>query len=86
MRFLQVTVEVMTRDPATAELIKKNDPMIRNDLLMLFGNQTYETISTREGKEQLRAEALKVVAQGHRRRRRRRREGRAAVFHRFVMQ
>jgi flagellar protein FliL len=62
MRFLQVAVEVMTRDPETVELIKKNDPMIRNDLIMLFGNQTYTTISTREGKEQLRADALKVVA------------------------
>jgi flagellar FliL protein len=61
MRFLQVTVEVMTRDPETVELIKKNDPMIRNDLIMLFGNQKYETISTREGKEQLRGDALKVV-------------------------
>jgi flagellar FliL protein len=62
MRFLQVTVEVMTRDPATVELVKQNDPMIRNDLILLFGNQTYQTISTREGKDQLRAEALKVVS------------------------
>lgn len=61
MRFLQVTVEVMTRDPVTAELIKKNDPMIRNDLIMLFGGQSYETISTREGKEKLRADALATV-------------------------
>jgi flagellar FliL protein len=63
MRFLQVSVEIMTRDPATAELIKSHDPMLRNDLLMLFGSQSYETISTREGKEQLRKEALEVVAQ-----------------------
>jgi flagellar FliL protein len=62
MRFLQVAVEIMTRDPETADLITKNDPMIRNDLIMLLGSQTYETISSREGKEQLRAEALKVVA------------------------
>lgn len=62
MRFLQVTVEVMTRDLATVDLIKQNDPMIRNDLILLFGNQTYDTISTREGKDQLRAEALKVVS------------------------
>ena len=40
MRFLQVSVEVMTRDPATADLIKLHDPMLRNDLLMLFGSQT----------------------------------------------
>lgn len=61
MRFLQVSVEVMTRDPATAELIRLHDPKLRNDLLMLLGSQTYETISTREGKEKLRGEALQVV-------------------------
>ena len=61
MRFLQITLEIMTRDPVTADQIKQHDPMIRNDLLMLFGNQTYETISTREGKERLRGEALDVV-------------------------
>ena len=62
MRFLQVTVEVMTRDPVTAEIMTKNNPMIRNDLIMLFGNQQYESISTREGKDKLRAEALATVA------------------------
>jgi flagellar FliL protein len=62
MRFLQVSVEVMTRDPATAEMIKQHDPKLRNDLLMLLGGQTFETLSSREGKEQLRTEALKAVA------------------------
>ena len=61
MRFLQVSVQVMTRDPHTAELVKMHDPKLRNDLLMLLSSQTYETISTREGKEQLRAEALAAV-------------------------
>jgi flagellar protein FliL len=62
MRFLQVSVEVVTRDPATAEMLKLHDPRIRNDLLMLLGNQQIETLSSREGKESLRAEALKTVA------------------------
>jgi len=62
MRFLQVSIEVMTRDPLTAELIKEHDPKLRNDLLMLLGGQTFETLSSREGKEQLRTEALKAVA------------------------
>ncbi len=61
VRFLQVTVEVMARDEQTVDLIKKVDPIIRNDLILLFANQRYETISTREGKEQLRADALRVV-------------------------
>ncbi len=62
MRFLQVSIEVMTRDPATAEMLKQHDPKLRNDLLMLLGGQTFETLSSREGKEQLRTEALKTVA------------------------
>jgi flagellar protein FliL len=62
MRFLQVSVQVMTRDAETAELVKQHDPKLRNDLLLLFGSQTYETISTLEGKEHLRNEALQTVA------------------------
>jgi flagellar FliL protein len=61
VRFLQVTVSVMTRDPHTEEIIKKNDPRIRNDLLLLLSNQHYKDISTREGKEKLRAAALEAV-------------------------
>lgn len=62
MRFLQVSIEVMTRDPAAAEMIKQHDPKLRNDLLMLLGGQTFETLNSREGKEQLRQEALKAVS------------------------
>jgi flagellar FliL protein len=61
VRFLQVSVQVMSYDPATAELIKANDPVVRNDLLMLLGNQNYATISSRDGKEKLRQQALDAV-------------------------
>jgi flagellar protein FliL len=71
VRFLQIAVQVMTRDPATVELLKSNDPVVRNDLLLLFGNQTYAQLATREGKEALRNQSLddlrKVISQagGH---------------------
>ncbi|HEY4213856.1 MAG TPA: flagellar basal body-associated FliL family protein [Steroidobacteraceae bacterium] len=61
VRFLQVTVQVMSREPATLELLKANDPVVRNDLLLLFANQKYAVISTSEGKEKLRSSALEVV-------------------------
>jgi len=61
VRFLQVTVQLMTRDPATVEQLKSNDPVIRNDLLLLLGNQHYENIASREGKEKLRQESLDTV-------------------------
>ena len=71
VRFLQIAVQLETRDPATIELLKTNDPVVRNDLLLLFANQKYGQLSTREGKEALRGQALesvrKVLAQagGH---------------------
>jgi flagellar FliL protein len=61
MRFLQITVQVMTRDPHTLDLLKENDPLIKNNLLMMFSSQTYETISTPDGKEKMRAQALEIV-------------------------
>ncbi len=61
VRFLQVTAQLMTRDPATVEMLKANDPVIRNDLLLLFGNQKYSVIATREGKESLRKQTLEAV-------------------------
>lgn len=61
VRFLQVTVQAMTGDPATAELIKRHDPMIRNGLLMLFSGQSYDTLKSTAGKEKLRQAALAEV-------------------------
>jgi flagellar protein FliL len=63
VRFLQVTVQLMSRDPATIELLKANDPMVRNDLLMLFSGQKAAAVSSREGKEALRTQALASVRQ-----------------------
>jgi flagellar FliL protein len=61
VRFLQVTAQLMSRDPATIELLKTNDPVVRNDLLLLFGGQKYSVVSTREGKESLRTQTLAAV-------------------------
>src|SRR5262245_56174666 len=35
VRFLQVTVGIMTREPAVETILKDNDPRVRNDLLMI---------------------------------------------------
>jgi flagellar protein FliL len=62
MRFLQISMEVMTRDAPTSEVIKLHEPKIRNNMLMLLGSQTYETLSSMEGKEGLRKQALETIA------------------------
>jgi flagellar FliL protein len=60
-RFLQIAVQLMTRDVALAASLEHLKPIIRNDLLLLFGNKQVEEVSTHEGKEALRAATLDAV-------------------------
>ncbi|MET0282461.1 MAG: flagellar basal body-associated FliL family protein [Steroidobacteraceae bacterium] len=60
-RFLQIAAQLMTREPLLVEFLKHNTPIIRNDLLLLFGNKKVEEVSTQDGKEALRAAALEAV-------------------------
>jgi flagellar FliL protein len=61
VRFLQITAQIMTHDPKTVEALKASDPIIRNDLLLLFSNQKASDLGTNEGKEKLRTSALEAV-------------------------
>lgn len=60
-RFLQIAVQVMTREEAMVRQLEHLAPIIRNDLLMLFGNKQVAEVSTPEGKEALRAATLDAV-------------------------
>ncbi len=60
-RFLQVDVRVSSRDAETIALIRDNAPLLRNDLLMLYGAQDASVLGTRQGKDRLRAESLATV-------------------------
>ena len=61
VRFLQLQIEVLTRDEKTVEAVKLHQPVMRNNLLMLMNGRDYKTLMTREGKEALRIECLKEV-------------------------
>ncbi|MBD8524735.1 flagellar basal body-associated FliL family protein [Pseudomarimonas arenosa] len=60
-RYLQVEVQLMTRDPEAKKKIEAHQPIIRNRLLMLFSQQTVDGVRTREAKEALQNDALKEV-------------------------
>jgi flagellar protein FliL len=60
-RYLQVMVEAMTRDAAMLDLLKNNEPAVRNDLVLLFSSQDNATLLSADGKEKLRAAALEAV-------------------------
>ncbi len=61
IRYLQVEIEVMSRDPDVAKDIETHMPVIRNNLVMLFSGLDFETISTVEGKQKIREQALHEV-------------------------
>ena len=52
----------VTGDEAT-KAVKANEPLIRNQLVALFAQQTTETMNNVEAKEKLRQEALKQIRQ-----------------------
>jgi flagellar FliL protein len=60
-RYLQVTVEAMSRDAAVLETLKNTEPAVRNDLVMLYSSQDNATLMTVDGKEKLRAATLATI-------------------------
>ncbi|WP_101927600.1 MULTISPECIES: flagellar basal body-associated FliL family protein [Luteimonas] len=60
-RYLQVEVQLVTRDPLDVVELQHHTPALRAKLLMRFAQQDAEVINTREGKEALRAQALEDV-------------------------
>ncbi|HEB81059.1 MAG TPA: flagellar basal body protein FliL [Chromatiales bacterium] len=61
LRFLQIGVEVMTHQRQVIDALNLNMPQVRDRLVMLFSGQSYESVSTRQGKERLRKEALAQI-------------------------
>lgn len=60
-RYLQVDIQLMAFDPDVLKAVEENMPVVRNDILVLLGSQTYEAVNNREGKEALRKQILDAV-------------------------
>ena len=59
--YMQVTMEVMARDQKVIDAVKNHTPVIRNALILLYGNVDYDAVITREGKEQMLADGLAEI-------------------------
>jgi flagellar FliL protein len=59
--FMQMSMEAMSRDQEVVNAIREHTPVIRNNLILLYGNATYESVTTREGKETLLQEGLSEI-------------------------
>ena len=61
--FLQISMQVLTFNEDVAKDLEKHKPLIRNDLLVLFGKQSSAELRAAEGKERLQKSALDTVQQ-----------------------
>ena len=59
--FMQITMEVMSRDQGVINDVRDHTPMIRNSLILLYSGAVYEEVTTREGKEQMLADGLAEI-------------------------
>jgi len=61
LKYYKADVALRVASKEAEERVKHHEPLIRNQLVMLFSQQTDETLGSVEAKEQLRQEALKQV-------------------------
>ena len=57
-RYVQINLAVMTRKEAVVAALQKHMPLVRNNLVQIFGAQDFEGLRTPEGKEIMRQAAL----------------------------
>lgn len=61
LKYIKADIALRLQNNAAADSVRHHMPYIRNNLVMLFSAQSDESISSQEGKEALRQEALQVV-------------------------
>jgi flagellar FliL protein len=62
VRFVSISLSFLVEGADTVDGLKKNEPMIRNNLLMLINAQGVESLKTPAGKDKLRANILANVS------------------------
>ncbi len=60
-RYMQVSIALMARDQAQLDALKVHMPVLRNNLVMLFSGQDFDSLATPVGKEMLRQLATASV-------------------------
>ena len=61
LHYLQVDIQVLSRNQGAIDAFREHSFPIRNQLIFLFSKQTDETIHSLEGKEQLRRLVLEAI-------------------------
>lgn len=59
--FMQITMEVMSREQTVVNSLRENVAVIRNALILLYSSSVYEEVNTREGKEKMLKDGLAEI-------------------------
>lgn len=59
--YMQMTIDVMARDQKVIDAVKQHTPVIRNALILLYGNVDRDAVGSRAGKEKMLADALTEI-------------------------
>jgi len=61
LRFLQVSMEIMSYDLKAIDAVQVHMPVIKNNIILLLSNQSYGDLVSIEGKMKLREMSLKEI-------------------------
>ncbi len=61
LQFLQVSLEIMSYDQAAVDAIGVHMPVIKNNIILLLSNQTYDELVSVEGKKEIRKKILNEI-------------------------
>ncbi len=63
LKYFKADISLKVTGTEAQDKVTRHEPLIRNQLVMLFSQQTDDTLGSSEAKEKLRQEALKQVQQ-----------------------
>lgn len=61
LRYIKTEMSVRVANIDTGNAVRVHMPFIRNNMVMLFSSQTNETVSSQEGREKIRMDALEKI-------------------------
>lgn len=61
-RFLQLSIEVMTRQPAVIDALRVHDPLLRNEIIRIISEHEFDYLRTAEGRIELQRRLQEQVA------------------------
>ncbi|MFL0811083.1 MAG: flagellar basal body-associated FliL family protein [Agarilytica sp.] len=61
LRYLKAEVSVRLNTVEAANAVRRHMPWVRNNLNMLFASQTNDTVSSQDGREKIRVDALEEI-------------------------